>query len=218
MIDKRYPKELIYIQSPPLTLFLIGDTDLLFNNKKIAIVGTREPTQKAVDYTYSLSKFLSNNNFTIVSGGAAGIDAAAHKGALDADNGKTISVVGAGFNHLYPPENINLFSEIKKKGLLISEHLPNFNGSRISYLQRNRITSGIAQTLFLVAAHEKGGSLTQVEIAYKQRKPIFCPRLEDDIAPIAGVKKAILKYNAKEISSPENLLKILENPLESFMI
>ncbi len=218
IMDKKYPKELIYISSPPLTLFLLGDINLLNNNKKIAIVGSRKPTQNAINYAYSLSRFLSENKFTIVSGGALGIDTNAHKGALETDNGKTISVVGAGFNNMYPPENLELFNKIKQRGLLISEHLPNFNGSRISYLQRNRITSGISNTLFSVASSKTGGSLTQMGIAFKQRKPIFCPSLDDKIMPNEGIKEAVLNYNAREISNKNDLLKILENPLESLLM
>lgn len=216
-LDEKYPQELKVLQSPPLTLFLKGNVNLLYQKNKIAIVGTREPSQKAIDYTYSLSNSLTSKGYIIVSGGALGIDTSAHKGALNSENGKTICVLGAGFNYIYPTENATLFKEIEKKGLLISEHLPTFKGSRISYLQRNRITSGLSDAVFLVAAKEIGGSLTQAKIAHNQRKPIFCPKQKDNILPSEGVKYAISKYNAKEISNPDDLIKKLKNPFESFI-
>jgi len=216
-LDEKYPQELKVLQSPPLTLYLKGNIDLLYQKNKIAIVGTREPSQKAIDYTYSLSNSLASKDYIIVSGGALGIDTAAHKGALDFESGKTICVLGAGFNYIYPPENITLFNEIEKIGLLISEHLPTFRGSNISYLQRNRITSGLSDAVFLVGAKEIGGSLTQVKIAYDQRKPIFCPKQEDNILPSDGVKYAISKYNAKEVSNPDDLIRKLKNPFGSFI-
>ncbi|MBU0591288.1 DNA-processing protein DprA [Candidatus Micrarchaeota archaeon] len=216
LLDKNYPKELKFLQSPPLTLFLLGKTEL-FNGKKIAIVGTRQPDKKAAEYAFSLSNFLAEKGITIVSGGALGIDSEAHKGALSLETGKTISVLGSGFNNLYPPENTNLFDQIKKKGLLISEYLPNFKGSRISYLQRNRITSGLSNALFLVAAQKIGGSLTQVKIAHEQRKSIFCPQLNSNILPNEGVKEAIKKYGTQQIKDQEHLFRLLNSSLNSFL-
>ena len=216
LADSDYPRKLVSIPSPPPTLFLLGKKDLLYAGEKIAIVGNRAPSQKAIDYTYNLSKQLSEKGITIVSGGALGIDTAAHKGALDLEAGKTISVLGSGFNHFYPPENVDLFDKIKTKGLLVSEHLPNFKGSRISYLQRNRITSGISDALFLVAAEKGGGSMTQTVKAHLQRKPIFCPKIDEDITPNEGVKEAIEKYNARQIENTQQLLKLITSSLQLF--
>ena len=210
LLDPFYPKNLTAVQSPPLTLFLMGNVELL-NKKKIAVVGTRAPSQKAIDYARNLSRYAAQNGYVVVSGGAAGIDTAAHCGAMDADSGKTIAVLGSGFNHPYPPENAGLFNEIKVRGLSISEHLPNFRGSKISYLQRNRITSGISDALFMVASGEKGGSSTQVSIAHAQRKPIFCPKLDLSILPNEGAKEAIKNFNAIQVESPEQFLKMLNN-------
>jgi DNA processing protein len=210
LLDVFYPKNLTFVQSPPLTLFLLGDVELL-DEKKIAIVGTRTPGTKATEYAHNLSKYAAQNGYVVVSGGATGIDTAAHRGAMDAASGKTIAVLGSGFNHPYPPENTGLFKEIGSRGLLISEYLPNFRGSKISYLQRNRITSGISDALFLVASGEKGGSATQVSIAHAQRKPIFCPKLELGILPNEGAKEAIKNFNAIQVEGPEQLLKMLNN-------
>lgn len=215
LVDEAYPKNLTYVSSPPFTLFLLGQPELL-NVKKIAIVGTQKPNEKATSYAHDLSRYLSERNITIVSGGARGIDTAAHKGALDSGVGKTIAVLGTGFNYSYPPENADLFEQIKQNGLLISEHLPNFKGSRISYLQRNRITSGISDALFLVAAKERGGSLTQVSIAHSQKKPIFCPQLGMGILPDEGVKESVRKYGAEQIRTPEQFLERLNTSLSSF--
>lgn len=214
--DETYPEKLSLVQSPPLSLFMIGRAELLFG-KKVAVVGTREPSEEAKKYTYDLSKYLAEQDVIIVSGGAIGIDTEAHKGALSTETGKTICVLGSGFNYVYPPENTALFEEVKKRGLLVSEHLPNFRGSKISYLQRNRITSGLSDALFLVAATEKGGAMTQVNIADMQKKPIFCPKLSLNLKPNEGVIEAVQKYHAIQIETPVQFFKQLNNSLSSFL-
>lgn len=212
MFDEAYPACLRDIPSSPLTLFLWGNTNLL-SSAKIGIVGSREAEKSALDIAYSSAKHLAERGFTIVSGGANGIDTMAHKGALDA-GGKTISVLGAGFFNLYPKENIQLFEEIKKEGLLISEHLPNFSGSAISYIQRNRITSGLSSALLVCATNKlTGGTSTQVQTAYKQGIPIFCPASE--LAGNPGLAELVKKYGIKQIQNSGEIIDFLKNKCEA---
>ena len=202
--DKEYPAELKNIPSPPIFLFLLGNVSLL-KEPKIAIVGTREPSQKAKTWGQEIGKELSKK-FTIVSGGAKGTDTVAHRSALDF-NQKTISVLGTGFFNFYPEENISLFQEIKEKGLLISEYSPNFKGSDYSFVQRNRITSGLSKALVNIASSKSGGAMIQTKIAAKQKIHIFVPSISLDILPNDGIKDAIANYGAIEIKSAEEILK-----------
>ncbi len=206
LIDSLYPKKLRKISSPPLTLFLWGNATLLEKGKRIAIVGTRKPSEEAKKFALEFSDYFSKLSVTIISGGAEGIDTMAHEGALSSGVGNTICVFGTGLLHAFPPQNAVLFERIKNSnGLLITEHLPNFSGSRISFLQRNRITSGLSDALLVCASNVDGGSMVQTKIAWEQRIPIFCPAISLNIKPNEGSMIAIKKYNTTEISSPSEM-------------
>lgn len=208
--SKEYPSKLKAMPDSPLTLFAWGDINLL-KTKKVAIVGSRESEEEAKKWAFKNSQKISSGGITIVSGGAKGIDYSAHQGALSS-NGKTIVVVGSGLLKLYPEDHKELFSEIKNKGLLLSEHPPEYVGGRISLLRRNRIISGISHCLLLVTSSTEGGSITQLEIAHKQRIPIFCPSISLNLLPNAGIKEAISKYHITEITSIEPIIKEVNKP------
>jgi DNA processing protein len=207
LIDGRYPGFLKNVPYPPLTLFLKGDLGLLYV-KKIAIVGSRKADGTSKDWAYDLAQDFVKKGYAIVSGGAIGIDYSAHKGALDS-NGKTICVLGSGFFRMYPNEHSELFHEIEKKGLLVSEHLPNFPGSAIALVQRNRITSGISDALVMVASGEKGGAMIQTKIAFEQRVPIFCPDRSLGLKPNEGIPQVINEWKGIEIRSSEEIIEKL---------
>ena len=215
IINDMYPYNLKRIPYPPKTLFLSGDTSLL-KTRKVAIVGTRKAGEVAKKWTFENAKLLAKNNITVVSGGAIGIDTAAHKGALDVLDGKTICVLGSGFFKMYPEENISLFKEISKKGLLISEHLPKFPGSRISLIQRNRITSGLSDALIMVSSGKMGGSMVQTKMAFEQRVPIFCPKISLGLEPTEGIRQIIQEWGGKEIESAREVIDFInKNESES---
>ncbi|MEM0143711.1 MAG: DNA-processing protein DprA [Candidatus Parvarchaeum sp.] len=209
LIDSRYPRKLKNISNAPLTLYAKGNLNLLSEEiPKIGVVGTRSPSDIAKRYAYDVSKKLCNYSLTLISGGALGVDTAAYKGALESKNSQAIVILGAGILRPYPPENRELFDEIiKRNGLLISENTPNFTGTKISYVQRNRIISGLADSIYLVAANSKGGGFQQVKIAYSQRKPIFVPNINKNILPNEGVKRAIAEFEARELENTEDILK-----------
>lgn len=209
MYESNYPKELILIPDTPLTLYLKGNINLL-NHKKIAMVGSRDSDENAKNWAYEWSKRLSDQGFVIVSGGAKGIDYIAHQGCLDA-NGKTICVLGSGFLNFFPETHTNLFDEISKKGLLISEYPPHFVGSRISLLQRNRIISGLSKAIVQVTSSDKHGSMTQLNIAIKQKIPIFSPAAELNFYPNEGILKAKAQVKIFELSTIDDLLRVINN-------
>jgi DNA processing protein len=211
LISEEYPRRLLSGISPPKTLFLWGDTSLLEANKTLAIVGSRSANETMRKFAYTSAKILAEAGFAIVSGGATGIDTEAHRGAIDT-GGKTICVMGTGFSNFYPQENQGLFERIRERGLLVSEHLPNFPGDRISFLQRNRITSGLSDGL-LFCSNERlnSGTATQVRIAHKQKIPIYCPNRELSGASADGIVDAISEYGAKEIRNAEEIVELMKN-------
>jgi len=207
LFSSSYPIQLKFLPEPPLTLFLQGNEDLL-NTKKVAMAGSRSSNESSKKWAYNKAKELAERGFTIVSGGAKGIDYEAHRAALDV-NGKTICVLGTGFLNLYPPEHIALFKEIREKGLLISEIPPMNSGGRLALLRRNRITSGISKALLQVTSSNDGGSLTQLEIAFKQRIPIFAPSVNLGFEPFDGIIKSKQKFKINELEDINSLIQIL---------
>lgn len=210
LIDSRYPSQLKRMPYPPLTLYLWGNMSLL-ESRKIAIVGTRQPSNEAKKITFEFSNYFADIGLTVISGGAEGIDTEAHKGALNSKIGKTICVCGTGFFYPYPPQNQSLFDKIRESnGLLISEHLPNFSGSRFSFIQRNRITSGLSVALLICASGKTGGSMVQTRVAKEQRIPIFCFAMDMNVKPNIGIAIAIEKFGAQEIHTPQELINKLD--------
>jgi len=207
IIDEKYPFFLKNIPYPPLTLFLKGDIWLL-GKKCVAIVGSRKADENARKWAYNLARDLVKKDLVVVSGGAIGIDYSAHRGALDAA-GKTICVLGSGFFKMFPEKHIDLFKEIEKKGLLISEHLPNFPGSSIALVQRNRITSGISNALVTVASGKRGGSMVQTKMAFEQKIPIFYPKTSLNLQPNEGIPQIINAWKGIEIETCQDVINNL---------
>lgn len=200
-----YPQNLKNLPDAPLTLYMQGNLELI-KSKKIAIVGSRQSDQKALNWAYNLAKSFVKENIIIVSGGAKGIDYQAHTAALD-NFGKTICVLGSGLLRLYPPEHRAMFSLIRKNGgLLISEHAPTDKGGKLSLLRRNRIISGISDGIVIVTSAKVGGSRTQIEIANKQRIPSFVPDRKLNLLPNEGINEAIFQHKILEVNDYKEVL------------
>lgn len=171
--NEYYPDTLRDIKNPPKELYILGDISLL-SEKSIAIVGSRKCTEygrkQGTRFAYNLSK----EGLVIVSGMAIGIDTSAHVGALEAE-GKTIAVLGTGFNNIYPPENKKLFERIlDNQGTIITEYPPDIERAPDNFRKRNRIVSGLSMGVLVVEAAQKSGTGITVDYAREQGKPIFC--------------------------------------------
>lgn len=138
--DKDYPKRLKNIKRPPEKLYLLGNKEIL-DNKGIAIVGSRNCTEKGKKNASFFASNIAKSGFTVISGMAKGIDTRAHIGALDVE-GKTIAVLGNGPEVIFPPENKELYNKILEMGGAIISEYPGNTPSRPEYFrQRNRIIS-----------------------------------------------------------------------------
>ncbi|MFH1065313.1 MAG: DNA-processing protein DprA [Nanoarchaeota archaeon] len=204
--DKEYPAVLHLIADKPKVLFAKGNIDLL-EKPSVAIVGTRQPSEKAAEFARNLASSLSKR-FNIVGGGAEGIDSMAHLGAIEGF-GKTVCVLGSGFLNKFPALNHGLFEEIAEKGLLLTEQMPDAVGNRFSLLQRNRITSALSKAVFVVASNETGGSMWQAELAWRRKRQIFVPSLKLELEPSAGVKRLLDKGRAVEFDSVEEARELI---------
>ncbi|PIF03827.1 MAG: DNA processing protein DprA [Arcobacter sp.] len=176
---KKYPKNLYYI----------GNLDLL-EKRKVSIVGTRKPNGYTKQYTYELSKLLSNNNICIVSGAAMGVDAIAHDGA-GASN--TIAVAGTGLDIRYPAVNKKLIEDIEQKGLIISQFPSKTPSQRYNFPIRNELVVALGECLIVTQADENSGTMRSVEFALKMGKPIFvlAHRINESIATNKLLEKGL---------------------------
>lgn len=168
-----FPETLKNYKPEVKLLFAKGDKTLLKDRTTVGIVGSRKPTAYGRKVALDLAKYLASNGICVVSGMAMGIDAMAHRGALDA-SGKTIAVLASGVNRPYPPSNTGLYEEILKKGgLIVSEQFVDDYALRHHFPLRNRIISAISDCVIIIEAGEKSGSLITATHAMEQGKTVF---------------------------------------------
>lgn len=172
IFDEEYPYLLKQIFDPPWVLYLKGNKELLKEQKTLAVVGTRKPTSYGLDALKKIVPRLIEKNFTIISGVAEGIDAAAHIITLN-EGGQTIGVLGGGLLHIYPKSNLQLAMTMMKRGLLLSEIPPIRRAEPWMFPMRNRIISGLSQGLFVVEAKERSGTLITAQAAIEQGRDVF---------------------------------------------
>ncbi len=169
--DSRYPAPLKEIASPPLVLFTQGDVSLL-QQPQLAVIGSRNATHYGLDKARLFAGLLSQQGLVITSGLALGVDAHAHRGALEAQGG-TIAVLGSGLANVYPKRNLALATEIRQKGLIISEFWPNTPPLPKHFPRRNRIISGLTLGTLVIEASLKSGSLITAKYALEQNREVF---------------------------------------------
>ncbi len=169
--DGRYPSLLREIPDPPLLLYVRGEPACL-ESYQIAIVGSRNPTPGGRSLSFRFARNLSRAGFTITSGLAIGIDAAAHEGTLAA-SGPTIAVMATGPDRVYPARHRNLAGDIEATGALVSERPVGAKPTRWSFPGRNRIISGLSIGTLVVEATERSGSLITARTAGDQGREVY---------------------------------------------
>lgn len=170
--SKNYPKKLLQLVDPPLVLYAKGDLSLLHYDNKIACIGSRKATAYSSQALHEIIPPLIANNYVIVSGLAKGADSLAHRAAIHY-GGKTIAVLGHGFNFLYPKCNAELARFMAKKQLLITEYPPHMGPKKWQFPMRNRIISGLSDALVVTEAAIKSGTLITTEHALEHGKDVF---------------------------------------------
>ncbi len=169
--DDEYPPLLREISVPPLVLYYQGDPAVL-KTSMIALVGSRKPVPYGKKITFELARYCAEAGVTVVSGGALGIDALAHCGAME--TGRTACIFGCGLNHQYPKSNRHIFSRILDQGgLLISEFEPSVPGFSGNFPRRNRIISGLAKKTVVTQAAARSGALITAAYANEQGRDVF---------------------------------------------
>src|SRR3989441_5401384 len=214
LADEHYPAWLRAIPDPPPVLYCDGSLEP-GDRQAVAIVGSRQATPYGLRVTDALARELSALGFTIVSGFARGIDAAAHRAAL-ASGGRTVAVLGCGLDVDYPSGHASLRTEIAGSGAVLTEFAPGTAPFATNFPRRNRIISGLALGVVVVEAGEDSGSLITARLALEQGREVFAVPGPID-APTSRGPHGLLKQGAKLVETVddivEELLPQLERPL-----
>lgn len=204
--DPRYPPRLAQIARPPLALFTVGEVSLL-GLPQLAIVGARAASAQGRENAAQFAAGLSRAGLVITSGLALGIDAAAHRAALDA-GGTTIAVCGNGLDRVYPPRNRELARDIAAEGLLVSEFPPGTVPKPEHFPRRNRVISGLSLGVLVVEAVRESGSLITARLAAEQGREVFA--LPGSIHnPLARGCHALIRDGAVLTESIDDILSEL---------
>ena len=169
--DLSWPTRVNQLAIPPLGLIVKGDISIL-NNPSLAIVGTRNPTPYGVRLAGDFAAGFVDREWDIISGGAYGIDTAAHRGALVAE-GRTIAVIASGIDVQYPAGNARLFDEICENGAIISEVMPGVTAMPHRFLIRNRLIAALSLSTLVVEAAFRSGSLRTARDAAELMRPVM---------------------------------------------
>jgi len=204
--DPRYPQALLEAADPPVLLYAQGRIELL-QASAIAIVGSRSPTPQGADNARAFASQLSHSGFTVISGLAMGVDAAAHAGGLEGA-ASTVAVVGTGLDRVYPKRNLALAHRIAGHGLIVSEYplgmppLPN------NFPPRNRIIAGLARGTLVVEAALQSGSLITARMANEAGRDVFA--IPGSIhSPQSRGCHALIKQGAKLVETAQDILEEL---------
>ncbi|MBQ7590866.1 MAG: DNA-processing protein DprA [Verrucomicrobia bacterium] len=205
--DEEYPKLLKEIYNPPFLLYVRGQI-LPQDHNSIAIVGSRLTTYYGIETAQKFAQQLAYAGITVVSGGARGIDTAAHWGALNS-KGRTISILGNGINVVYPAENVKLFEEISQNGAVISQFPMNLPGNRSTYSIRNRIVAGMTLGTLVVEATQTSGALITSGLAAEMNRQVFAVPGNINSPQSSGCNR-LIKEGAKLCDDIQDILSEFE--------
>lgn len=191
-----YPEKLLQLFNPPAVLYVKGDSQLLMAQKKIACIGSREATSYSAEAFKRIIPPLVENQCVIVSGLAKGADTLAHRATIHY-GGKTIAVLGHGFQTIYPKKNEGLAQHIAQHHLLLSEYPPHIRPKKHHFPMRNRIISGISDALVVTEAALRSGTLITIDFALEQGKDVFAVP-----GPITSIQSAGTNNLLKEGAIP----------------
>jgi len=205
--DEEYPAMLREIYDPPIVLYIKGSLTVKDKNA-VAMVGSRQTTHYGIETARKLAYQLAYVGVTVVSGGARGIDSAAHQGALAA-KGRTVCVLGTGINIVFPPENKDLFDRIAENGAVIAQFPFNRNGDKQSFAIRNRIIAGMTLGAVVVEADLHSGALITANFATEYGRQVFAVPGRIDSPRSKGCHD-LIKKGAKLCESAEDILSEFE--------
>lgn len=205
--DYKYLQIIDTIAIKPKKLYFVGKIPSE-RQPTVAIVGTRRPTAYGKEVTYQFAHDLASHGIVIVSGLALGVDAIAHRGALDA-GGTTIAVLANGVDQIYPATNYDLSqSIIKSGGAIISEYEPGIEARDFQFLERNRIVSGLSDAVIVTEAAIRSGTMSTVAHALEQGREVFV--VPGNItSPLSAGCNNLIKQGAHPITCANDVIEII---------
>lgn len=207
--DAAYPAALAEIYDPPLLLFGRGGL-LETDQRSVAIVGTRKATRYGLDWAERFARGLAERGVTVVSGLASGIDAAAHRGAIEG-GGRTLAILGCGVDVVFPRENAPLMQRITQHGAVLSQFPMGMKPVRGNFPYRNRIISGITQGTLIVEGPAQSGALITARTASEQGRETFAVPGPLGIANSEGPNR-LIQQGAKLVRCVDDILEEIEFP------
>ena len=208
--DIDWPVSLNDLAAPPIALLIKGQREYLPNLiDSISIVGTRNPTPYGRRIAEDFGAGVADHEWAVVSGGAIGIDAAAHNGCLVGE-GITVAVLGGGFNKNYPAAHEKLFAEISESGLLISEVMPDVPAIPHRFLTRNRLIAALSQATIVVEAAFRSGSLRTARDAAEIFRPVMAIPGPINSPTSEGCHRLIAERVAELVSSVSEVMELVK--------
>ncbi len=206
LLEPIYPSEWKNIYLPPLVCYYEGDISLLKDlSRSVTFIGSRDASKEGAINARSFGKALGKAGVTLISGLARGIDAAVMRGAMEA-KGKIIGISGAGIDIDYPTGSADIYSYVRKNGLLLSEYPPGVAPKKEHFPKRNRILAATGKLLVVGEAAERSGSLITVSLASALGKDVACL----PSPPMKGSAcNALIKDGAYLIDEPEDIIALL---------
>lgn len=216
LADDWYPARLREIANPPALLYVRGH--LQPRARCVAVVGSRNADEQGMEIARGFGDALARAGATVVSGGARGIDTAAHEGALWG-SGATVAVLGSGIDVVYPPENGDLFDRIARgSGAVVSEFPPGTPPAPGNFPRRNRTVAGLSEAVVVVRATLQSGALITANHAAKEGRPIFAVPGDPTDASAAGPNELLRTQAARAAASAVDVLELLEWPIPDALV
>jgi DNA processing protein len=208
--DPEWPSQLDVLgDARPWGLWVRGNTDLRYAClRSVSVVGTRAATAYGSHVCTELAVSLAERGWTVVSGGAYGIDGCAHRGALTA-HGTTIAVLACGVDCAYPPGHCQLFREIRAHGATVSEWPPGRRPTRHGFLVRNRVIAALSRGTVVVEAAVRSGALNTARHAYDQGRPLMAVPGPVTSTQSAGCHEAIRNWGAICVTGAQDVIELL---------
>ncbi|MCV6599572.1 MAG: DNA-processing protein DprA [Alphaproteobacteria bacterium] len=208
--EPQYSEALLACDDCPPVLMCLGDTSLL-NKKNIAVIGNRNPTIVSKNMARRISMDLGEKGFVIASGLASGIDTCAHEGGLA--NG-TIAVLGGGVDVIYPKENLNIYNEIKTKGLIISEVPMGTQPIARHFPKRNRIVAGLSRATVVIEAKLQSGSLITAKQALDYGRDVMAVPGHPMEPKAKGTNSLIQRQGANLVTSANDIIEAMDKMIK----
>ena len=197
------------------TLWVYGDGNLRdLTAQAVAVVGSRASTSYGEYVALDLACALAEKGWSTVSGGAFGIDAAAHRGCMVAQRG-TVAVLACGVDRIYPTAHVTLFERIRASGVLVSAYEPGSVPRRERFLERNRLTVQLSRGVVVVEAATRSGSLSTARDALLLNRPLMAVPGPVTSATSAGTNGLIAVGDARLVTNSEDVIQCIVNHKES---